>query len=193
MQEPLTNTDDQLVVLLQAGDAEAFTEIYARYWKLLFYIACKRLNNYTEAEETVQNVFTDLWARKTTLVIHTSLKYYLSAATQYQVMNYLAKRHTLSNLDLSTNKTSGESADQYLNFRELEQQIRDLVGALPERCRIVYHLSREQGLNNKMIAMQLGIAEKTVENQLTKALSRIRAALENELLLILLLYSFNNK
>jgi hypothetical protein len=39
MPDPSTDTDDQLVVLLQAGDAEAFTEIYARYWKLLFYIA----------------------------------------------------------------------------------------------------------------------------------------------------------
>jgi RNA polymerase sigma-70 factor (family 1) len=170
-----TNTDDQLVILLQAGDADAFTEIYARYWKLLFYIAEKRLNNYTEAEETVQNIFTDLWARRMMINIRTSLKYYLAAAVHYQVIKYFAKRHT--SLELSDTDASNNSADQILNFHELEQQIQELVSALPEKCRLVYQLSRDQGLANKIIAQQLGLSEKTVENQLTKALSRIRSGL----------------
>ena len=131
MPDPSNTTDEQLVVLLRAGDSEAFTEIYIRYWKLLFYIAAKRLNNYGEAEETVQNIFTDLWARRTDINIRTSLKYYLAAAVQYQVINYLGKKRF--DLELPDNKASNNSADQILNFHELEQQVYELVLALPEK------------------------------------------------------------
>jgi RNA polymerase sigma-70 factor (ECF subfamily) len=70
------------------------------------------------------------------------------------------------------------AADRSLLFHELELQIQELVQRLPEKCRLIYHLSREEGLNNKEIAYHLEIAEKTVENQLTKALSRIRDGLD---------------
>lgn len=60
-------SDDQLVSVLRTDDADAFTEIYARYWKLLFYVAAKRLDSYQEAEEAVQNIFTDIWCRRVTL------------------------------------------------------------------------------------------------------------------------------
>jgi RNA polymerase sigma-70 factor (ECF subfamily) len=185
-----TYADDQLVALLQDGDAEAFTEIYIRYWKLLFYVSSKRLNNYTEAEETVQNIFTDLWARRTSINIHTSLKYYLATAVQYQVMNFLAKKQILNSLEQTENKPSTNVADQALTFHELQQQIMELVRALPEKCRLVYHLSREKGLSNKNIASNLGISEKTVENQITKALARIRAGLDDPALMLVLLIAF---
>lgn len=186
MPEPSEFADDQLVTMLRAGNEDAFTEIYARYWKLLFYIAGKRLNNHVEAEETVQNIFTDLWARRSTLQITSSLKYYLAAAVQYQVMYHLAKRRNIISIENTAENRSEASADRFITFHELELQIQSLVQELPEKCRLVYRLSREQGLNNKEIAQKLGIAEKTVENQLTKALGRIRAGLGDERFLLLM-------
>lgn len=173
-------SDNQLVHLLQGDDDKAFTEIYNRYWKLLYYIAYKRLGNYEEAEECVQDVFADIWGRRKTLQITRLLKYYLAAAVQYQVMKQLSQRsrNNLQALDEeATTAMTSAAADQQLLFGELEVQIQELVGTLPEKCRLVYTLSRHDGLNNKAIASQLGISEKTVENQLTKALSRIRNGL----------------
>lgn len=168
-------TDDQLVTLLREGDDIAFTEIYNRYWKLLFYVACKRLNTVYDAEEVVQDVFADIWARRESIQISRSLKYYLSAAAQYQVMNRLAKKKRRFFPDRQEN--AEVPADHYLLFKELEIQIQELVEALPERCKLVYHLSRREGMNNKQIASHLTIAEKTVENQLTKAIARIKHGL----------------
>jgi RNA polymerase sigma-70 factor (family 1) len=179
--------DDKLVLLLQAGDADAFTELYVRYWKLLFYIAAKRLRNYAEAEEAVQNIYTDLWTRRKTRHIHTSIKYYLATAVQYQVMNFLSKKNKQASLEFSENERSTENADQMLSLHELQQQVEGIVNGLPEKCRLVYQLSRVQGLTNKDIARQLGISDKTVENQLTKALARIRAGLGDLRLLLVLM------
>jgi RNA polymerase sigma-70 factor (ECF subfamily) len=49
---------------------------------------------------------------------------------------------------------------------------------LPDRCRLIYRLSREEQLSHKEIAHRLNISIKTVENQLTIALRRVRHHLE---------------
>lgn len=46
------------------------------------------------------------------------------------------------------------------------------IGALPERCRAVFILRQFENLSQRDIAQRLGIAEHTVESQLTKALRR---------------------
>jgi RNA polymerase sigma-70 factor (ECF subfamily) len=46
------------------------------------------------------------------------------------------------------------------------------IAALPERCRAVFILRQFENLSQREIAQKLGIAEHTVESQLTKALRR---------------------
>ena len=73
--------------------------------------------------------------------------------------------------------------EKHVAFNFLTKEIASLVEKLPERCKLVYRLSRENGMNNRQIASSLLLSEKTVENQLTKALSFIRqhlAAYKNE-------------
>ena len=43
------------------------------------------------------------------------------------------------------------------------ERISAAINRLPDKCRIVFKLSREEGMPNKQIAVELGIAEKTVE------------------------------
>ncbi len=181
--------DGTLVHLLNQGDEAAFTELYDRYWKLLFYVAHKRLKVFAEAEEIVQDVFADIWLRRKTLKIQSSFKYYVASATQYQVMAQLTRRKRMTQVQIeeSPDQASLNRADQILMFKELEEKLQQLVSALPEKCRLVYELNRKEGLNNKQVAEKLGISEKTVENQMTKALGRIRNGLGDAALLYAIL------
>ena len=61
--------------------------------------------------------------------------------------------------------------------KELVQHIENVVATLPEKCRLVYTLSREQKLSHKEIADQLNISPKTVENHITKALKTLKLSL----------------
>jgi RNA polymerase sigma-70 factor (ECF subfamily) len=169
--------DKQLLAHLQAGNEQAFTELYNRYWQKLFSIAANKLNNLAEAEELVQDIFLEIWNRRAELNITSSLSAYLAVSVKYKVINVLAKRNkqnqyykfasqNTSNCDLST--------ENWLSFEELKERLSKLVAALPEKCRLVYQLSREHGLSQKEISAELSISEKTVESHLSKALRSLR-------------------
>jgi RNA polymerase sigma-70 factor (family 1) len=175
-----SHTDQELTDFLKSGDHAAFTEIYNRYWDKLFAVAYNRLSDELEAEEAVQNVFLSLWKRKETLELTHSLSTYLSVSVKYQIFTRLAqlKRERERTGQLKMVAVEGkETTGEWLSEKELRLQIEQCINALPEKCRIVFLLSREQNLTNKQIAGQLDISEKTVEGHITKALSTIRGSL----------------
>jgi RNA polymerase sigma-70 factor (ECF subfamily) len=72
-----------------------------------------------------------------------------------------------------------------LQFREFEQQLKKAINDLPEQCRTVFQLSRFEELKYAEIATQLGISVKTVDNQMCKALKRLRVQLADYLPLMI--------
>ncbi|MRX78857.1 sigma-70 family RNA polymerase sigma factor [Pedobacter petrophilus] len=65
------------------------------------------------------------------------------------------------------------SADIAILEKELMAKLEASVARLPEKCRIVYRMSREEGKTHRQIAQELTISEKTVNNHLTKAIKDI--------------------
>ena len=176
----------ELLLLLAKGDELAFTEIYNRYWNKLFSVASLKLNNPFEAEELVQDIFLDLWRRRKELEITNCVSAYLATAVKYKVINMLAKRnhHSCYSEHEEKNSTNTDySTEQWLSFQELKGRLGKLVTALPEKCRLVFQLSRDAGLSQKAIASELGIAEKTVESHLSKAIQTLRLGLKSLLFL----------
>lgn len=170
-----TNNDQDLLRLLADDSETAFTAIYYQYWRLLFSVAANKLGSVTDAEEIVQEVFTDLWRRRKDIQITLSLKSYLAAAVKFQVYTFMSKRHReAQQLSDFVPGDVAASPEEQLRARELRQQLYDITQELPEKCRLVYQLSREEGFTNKEIAERLSISEKTVETQMTKALKRLR-------------------
>lgn len=175
------HTDNELVALLKAGDGSALTEIFERYWDKLLAVAVNRLGDEQEAEECVQDVFVSFWRRRDELVLTHNLSTYLWAAAKYQVLNRLDKRYAKRRVKttelLDDNVIGLHSPEVYLLEKELMARIEATVQELPEKCRMVYRLSREEGKTNPEIAAELEIAEKTVEGHLTRALRDIRTNL----------------
>ncbi len=177
-------SDKELTTLLQAGDEHAFTEIYNRYWQRLFAIAANKLKELNEAEEIVQDIFVSLWKRRDELGKIETLSPYLAVSVKYRVIKHLAKRHSQQKYtDYSQYlSVADDSTEQWLEFEELRSRLAMFVADLPEKCRLVYRLSRESGFSQKRIAAELGISEKTVEAHLGKALKTLRARLSSFLL-----------
>lgn len=163
-------------------DEHTFLQLYDCYWKKLYQIALKYLGDNFAAEEVVQELFTSLWQRKDTLILHTeTVENYLVRAVRFKISRMYSDeiRKTKKINDFKEQQAaSNNQTEKEVLYSFLKDDIDKLVSSLPERCKEVYNLSRVKGLNNKEIALDLVISEKTVENQLTKALSFLRNALK---------------
>lgn len=187
MSEYNTYTDHELVLLLKGGDEAAFTEIYNRYWKTLFAVAGQKIYDLEEAKEIIQNIFIRLWERRTELEIESSLSAYLSVSVKYRIINALDKHYIRKKYidDLPLLSEVDNSTQEWLDFEEVKEQLARLVAELPEKCRLVFVMNREQGMTQKQIAAELNISEKTVEAHLSKAVKSLKTGLSSFFLTLL--------
>ena len=174
-------SDSELVQLIKCDDQKALSELFNRYWDKLFIVATHRLNNPEIAEECVQDVFVSLWQRRKDLELKYSVATYFAVAIKYRVINQMDMQYRAKN-KLERAAQAAEpgfipSADQLLLEKELLSQIEEAVEKLPEKCRIVFKKSREEGKTNKQIAAELEVSEKMVEAHLTKAIKTLRGGL----------------
>jgi RNA polymerase sigma-70 factor (family 1) len=174
--------EEQLLALLKEGDEAAFTELYNRYWDKLLVVAMHRMAEIEEAREIVQDIFYRLWKRRELLQLDHSLNTYLSVAVKYEVLNRLAVKNRQKQFRVYIARNWQETVQEtenYIRFNELQKELASLVNALPEKCRIVYQMSREQGYSQREIATELGIAEKTVEAHLSVAIRKLKTGLSH--------------
>jgi RNA polymerase sigma-70 factor (family 1) len=184
-----TLNDKHLLDLLQKGNEFALAEIYERYWSKLYLQAYNVVRNRQISEDIVQEVMVQLWIRRSVIKID-SLKAYLYTCIKYQVFKALAlsKRRVMTSAD---DISFVNDTDSPLITKDLQRLLDEAITKLPVKCREVFNLSRKDHLSTKEVALRLGITPKTVENQLTIALRRIRFALGN-VLFVALMVSFTS-
>jgi RNA polymerase sigma-70 factor, ECF subfamily len=134
------------------------------------------------AEDIVQDVFLKLWKIRKDIDFAVPLKSYLYRATTNSAINWLNKnKNIVSESEISqleTKNLSPFNAEDNLNIRELEIKIREAIDKLPPKCKAIFVLSRYEGLKYKQIAEHLDVSVKTVENQMSIALEKLRKDLE---------------
>lgn len=166
--------------LLHEGDEGAFTEIYNRYWQVLFNVAANKTDSLSEAEELVQDLFFDIWKRRETIHLTSNLRAYLAVALKYRVINLLARRQRKRRFERHAGgkqALADMSTEQWLGFNELSERIARLVAGLPDKCRLVYQMKKEIGYTQREIAVELQISEKAVEAHISRALKALRTGI----------------
>jgi len=171
--------DTKLANLISKGSAAAFREVYERYWDTLLRMAYQQTGDRSIAEEIVQDVFLGLWERRHQHIIQ-QVRHYLAKAVKFAVLKHiLREKRRKELLAANFNPHSIQNDEAFLEARFLEEFINRVVDGLPEKCRNVFQKSRYEGLAIPEIAEQLGVAQKTVEGHLTKALKTIRLSLKS--------------
>lgn len=179
-------SDTELAVLLKQADKNAYTEIYNRYWKKMLLLAWNHCKDKAQAEDIVHEVFIALWNRRTEVLIE-NIPAFLTTAIKFNIFKHyqklqLRKQLALQNYDFK--ETSHDEAR--LDALFLKEYVDGIVEQLPEKCRLTFKYSREEGLSNAQIAKKMNISEKGVEANLTRALKTIKGSLNDSGLLLLL-------
>jgi len=175
--------DDELISLMSRSDREAFDQIYDRYWEKLFLFLAKVIKDEDEAKDLVQEIFVSLWIRREKLHTIHSLSAYLHTAAKYKGLTYIQANINKNNYLESLTEFLSQadySPDQYQAAQELEETVARKVEELPSKMRIVYSLSRTEGLSHKQISERLEISDKTVKKQINNALNQIRLVLPDK-------------
>ena len=185
-----TLTDEELIRLLKAGDRSAFDTIFNKYWSRLYVAAYNLLHNREAAEDIVQEVLVQLWIKRDSLEIG-HLNAFLYAAVRYKVFDAVRSGKAREQLSRKAEDSpaAANATEEDLAEKELKQLLQQHIASLPEKCREIFILSRNAQLSTREIARLLGVAPKTVENQLTIAIRRLRASLGNHLYTAVLLLS----
>ena len=164
---------------LRGGDAEAFNAVFRAHYGRLVGLAETMLRDRAAAEEIAQDVMLELWRRRDTLDIETTLKGYLVRATRNRALNRIRHQKVVSRAEpfAAAEVIPVPATDRELQQNEINAAVLAAVAALPPRCREVFELSRAQGLSYAEIAHAMGISIKTVEAQMGKALRLLRERL----------------
>lgn len=177
----LENISDR--ALLETEDEHAgFRILYSRYWEALYKKAYFRFGNSADAEDAVQEVFISFWRNREAIEVDETLAPYLFTALRYYIIKKVyqeAKRGVQVPLSAEKLEHSELTAQEILQYKELQSTIAKEVNELPERMKEIYRLSRVENLQIAEIAVRLSISEQTVKNTLTTALKRLRKKLSH--------------
>jgi RNA polymerase sigma-70 factor (ECF subfamily) len=182
---------ENIVAAVQVDDEKAIESLFRLHYKQLCNYAYTLLQDIDESEESVQQVFIQLWEKRETMEINTSITAYLFKAVRNNSLNRIKHkkvRQVYADEVLSTSNESSQSTS--ITFQnELQEQIQRAIESLPEQCRLIFKLSRFEELKYSEIAEELNISIKTVENQMGKALRIMREKLKDYLIIIFIFLS----
>lgn len=161
-------------------DENTFREAYLKHWEQVFRICYQNLRDVEVAKEMVQDIFKSLWERRDELEITVSVERYLLRSAKFKVFEHLRNskiRQEHTNEAFAGMPVAANSTENDFFYTLLKEKITSLIDTLPNRCRDVFKMSREDGLSNKEIASSLLISERAVEYHITRALTTLRANL----------------
>jgi len=175
MSNPHTNqTENQLAVRVRESDRKAYNALFSLLWEPMYTYAGSIMMNEVSAQDMVQEVWIDYWQRRESIVVD-NIKSYLFKAIRYKCYN------TLRNIKFNTTQIEVADSIEVAPEMELEEEATALskridasIANLPQRCQEIFRLSRVNDISNTEIAKQLNISQRSVENQLSFALRRLR-------------------
>lgn len=140
----------------------------------MYVFAHSMVMDHSIAQDIVQEVWIDYWKRRDKIDPE-YIKPYLFKAVRNNVFKHF--RDTKFNevqLDVLQSVGKVPEIEGYFAAEDLSKTISAIIQGLPARCREIFKLSRRDGLDNDEIALQLGISKRSVENQLSLALKKIK-------------------
>lgn len=183
-----THKDDQsLLSLWESGDEGAFATLYRRYFPQLVTTAYQKTKDRYIAEELAQESLLAFYYKKEYHLDNVAA--YLQVILRHKTYDYFRKmlvREQHTTLAAQQQPATVEDTTQQLYKSDLLKALQNRIQTLPDQCRTVFLLSRNQHMSNHEIADTLGISVNTVEQHMRKALKRLR-----EGIVILLLISLH--
>jgi RNA polymerase sigma-70 factor (ECF subfamily) len=185
----------QVVNHIKKLDVVEFKQLFNRLQPPLFAYCCKYINDNEQAKDIVQDCFSHLWENRDNIV--ESYDAYLFRSAHNGCISYLRSVSVHANYEVSTKQKLREMEIHpetpypltELYVKDINEILQHCLENLPEKCRLVFMMSRNQGMKNQEIADKLGMSVRTVEAQIYHALKIIKEELKDYMPFIALFFT----
>jgi len=170
--------EKELLHQLAAGSEEAFRMLFNAYRNKLYTYIYKLSGSAEAAEDTVHDVFLKLWVQRERLTEIQNLNAYLYRMAHndaFTVFRRMAKE-TLILAELQKEQGNDErgGGEEKIVQEEVRAFVRQAIDKLTPQQKLVFLLSRQDGLKHDEIAQRLNITKNTVKNHIVEALKFLR-------------------
>jgi RNA polymerase sigma-70 factor (ECF subfamily) len=172
---------------LTTENIHKFEGLFREFFKPLCNFSLKYVRDVDEARDVVHEVFVSVWEKFESLPADTYYRGYLYTAVRNRCLNVLRDRKNHLTLEKTPEPQQAEDGDA-LASSELAREVELGIQLLPERCRMVFEMSRRDEFKYAEIAEKMGISVKTVEAQMSKALALLRVHLKEFLSLLFFIF-----
>ncbi|UZR92954.1 RNA polymerase sigma-70 factor [Chondrinema litorale] len=174
--------EDEILNQLRKDNQKVFEHLFRNKYEELYAFSVKITRQPEASEELVQDIFVYLWEKRKELEVKTNLKTYLYSAVKNRSIDYLRSKYVKMQSafidDDNLTQSNLVTASNELQEKELAEIIKKGIAQLPEKCRIIFLMSREGALSYQEIADQLGVSHNTVKAQVAIALQKMRSFIE---------------
>ena len=168
-----------LLARVKQGDHNAMKELFMSYYDLAFVTVRRIINDIGVTEDITQDIFIDIWTKRDSISITSSLGSYIKRMAINKSLNHIRKAKKLLFTDgFDNDMPVSYNVDSIMDAASLEEHIHKSVDLLPEQCKLIFILSRFEEMSNREIAEHLNLSIKTIENQMTKALRSLKQAID---------------
>lgn len=170
-------------------DKAAFEKLFKSHFAHLCNFAGQYVSDMDSARDICQKVFILLWDNRANIDANQNIRSYLFTAVKNRCLNHIRdqKKYRSRILDVDIQDIDVSFEEDQLAVDDLQNRIDKALNALPEKCRMVFEMSRYEDKKYQEIADALSISKKTVEAHMSRALRSLREDLKDYLPLLLLL------
>ena len=173
---------EHLWVRFQQGDATALGELSKRFYPALLNYGLKINSDRELAKDILQELFLELWTRRTSITLPDNVKAYLFGAYRNKLYKARLQTHPVSELnelpfdgDLVGEESSIESSliqEETRNY--YHTRLSQLLSALPKRQQEIIFLHFYEGLDSEQVTKIMGISRQGMYNLLSRTLKELR-------------------
>ncbi|SMO71202.1 RNA polymerase sigma factor [Fodinibius sediminis] len=172
-------TDKTLVEQIRNSNKEAFEKLFRRYYSGLHRFLWGYVQNSQVAEDMVQEVFVRVWENRGELNPNEKVKNYLykvgrNLAIDHSRHKKIVREWEKEKKALHSYSSDKKRVDEKLHNKFMLKEVKKAIEELPSRRRLVFILSRYEGMTYKEIAKELDISVNTVDTQICRALQTLR-------------------
>lgn len=181
-----SRADEELMLAWQAGNPQAFEQLYQRYRLPLFSYLLRHLGQRSQAEEVYQDIWLSLIRQRASYTASAAFRSYLFCLAHsrlHDCYRRLGKRWTHETLEDHEDMTACPLAEpeEQLSQQQQVERLRFCLQQLPAEQRSVVLMRLESELSLQTIAEQLNIAFETLKSRFRYAQKKLQQCLRLDL------------